>query len=400
MAYEPHGVVKEQRIVDAGTALLDKKSDVLGLFTKETPDQWFGSENDTVTVRVPGTLPVRTYGWKNDRSEPIRTDTYRETTAQVRINATDYYNATKLRDEDLVFDFGGSFGKLTNAQTDILAKKLNWDAMHVVRNLPFEYGQGVDISAAAIKAQAEIGRDVFYNAFVDAEAALNKLRVPFEERVALVGSNVAAEIRKSQKLHLATGDNSGQAFASSVLGTYAGFSIVADPNVAADEALLVTKSGVAFWNYAPPVPLGAVRGATASVNGVSMRWVQDYDTGYMLDRSVWNTWAGFRHVEDNLVQVNQDESQEIIGEETYFLRGAKLIFGDGTGGWVPGDGSNNGPTDRKGADADSELARVFNGQPFAGELPAGQNFPNVLDTALARIAELESRLGGADGEEG
>lgn len=401
MAYNAHTVVKPQVIADTGTKFLTEKTDVLNLFTRETPDKWFGAADETVTMRVPGTLPVRTYGWKNDRSQPIRTDEYHEKTVDVKINATDYYNATKLRDEDLAFDFGGSFGKLTNAQTDIIAKKMNWEAVHQILNLKFEYCQAVDISAKNIKEQADIGRDVFYNAFVDADAALTKLRAPVENRVALVGANVAADIAKSQKLTKVVGDNTPGAFASQVIGTYAGFSIVKHPDVGADDALLVSKSGLAFWNYAPAVPRGAVTGATASVDGISMRWIQDYDTAYMLDRSVWNTWAGFRSVTDHLVQKNADETQEIIGDEQYFLRGIKLTFNDsGQGGWEPGDGKAD-IADRAGASPDSELAKVFNGLPFAGELPVGQNFPNVLDTAIAakdaQIADLAARLEALEG---
>lgn len=386
MAYVEHTVVKPQVIADTGLELLSEKTEVLDLFTRENPDQFFGSQGDKVTIRVPGTLPARVYEWRNDRSEPIRTDVYEETTVDITVGANNIYNAVKLTDEQKEFDLGGGFGRLLEAQTSAIGEKVNRDAAHVVRDLPFELGMGVDVSRSSVLAAAEIGQDVYFNAFVDAGAALTKMRVPFEERVALVGSSVASELRKSQKLSLHQGTGNENAFASLVIGTYAGFTIVEDPFVNANEALVTTTSGIVFWNHAPAVPQGATYGATSSLDGISMRWLVDYDHGYQVDRSSWNTWAGFRHVEDKLVQINSDETQMIVGEDTYFLRGAKLIFGEGNEGWIPGDAGVNGdgPTDRKGADPDSELARVFMDLPFDGELPDGYDYPQVLATVAAR----------------
>lgn len=394
MSYTPHGVVKPQVIADTGVAILGEKTVILNRFTKEVPDRFFGAHGDTVTVRVPGTLPARTYGWRNDRSLPIKVDVYQETTVDITVNADDLYSAVRLTDEQKAFDFGGSFGRLTDAQTDAIAENLNRKALKVATDLPFEYAMGVDISSTNIKAQAEINRDVYFNAFVDAGQAMNRMRVPFSERVALVGAQVAADIKKSQKLIAVVGDNSSSAYAAAVLGIYAGFTIVEDANVSPNEAIVVSKSGIAFWNYAPAIPEGAKKGAIASKDGISMRWLMDYDTGYQMDRSSWNTWFGFRHVEDLLVQINEDETQMLIGTEKFFTRGVKLIFGDGTGGWEPGDGSNNGPEGRKAADPDSELALVWNNQPFGGTLPQGEFYPAVLQTMQRELEELRAQVDG------
>lgn len=389
MSYTEHGVIKPQVIADSGVAILGKKTTILNRFTKEVPDKFYGAHNDTVTVRVPGTLPARTYGWRNDRSEPIKVDTYAETTVDITVNANDLYSAVRLTDEQKAFDFGGSFGRLTDAQTSAIAESLNRKALKVATDLPFEFAQGVNVSSANIEAQAAIGRDVYFNAFVDASQALTRMRVPFSERVALVGAQVAADIQKSQKLVKIVGDNSGGAFANAVLGVYAGFTVVEDANVDPDEALIVSKSGIAYWNYAPAIPEGAKKGAVSSKDGISMRWLMDYDTGYQMDRSSWNTWFGFRHVEDMLVQINEDETQMMVGTERFFTRGIKLVFGDGTGGWAPGDGGTTA-NGRKGADPESELAKVWNNEPFSGTLPQGEPYPAVLQQMQKELEELRA----------
>ncbi|MDS2171615.1 hypothetical protein Q7C18_02785 [Nesterenkonia sp. CL21] len=384
MPYQEHGVTKPQVIADTGVELIEEQLSVLPLFTVEQPDNFYNAADDTIMVRIPGTLPVRTYGWRNPRTEPIKTDVYSETLVPITVNADNKYSSVALTDEQKEYDLEGSFGRLTAAQTKAVAEKLDHEALGILRDLPFEVGIGVDTTPEAQKALREVGQDVFFNAFVDAGEALNRMRVPFSERVALVGSRVASDIRKSNRLDRLQGDASGGALANAVLGNYAGFTIVQDLAIPADEALIISSTGLMYWNHAPSIPEGAVKGAHANHNGVAMRWIVDYDSAYQVDRSTWSTWNGFRHVEDKLVQINEDETQKLVGEDTYFLRGAKIIFGDGTGGWEPGDGSSAGPTSRKGADADSELAKVWNGLPFEGTLPEGRDYPNVLGTVAAR----------------
>lgn len=387
MAYVPHTVVKPKLIAETGIDILGEKLDALSSLTKFVPDQFFGSEGDTVSVRVKGTLPVREYGWKNDRSEPIKTDVYKETKVDLTVGALNTYSSTKLTDEDKKFDFNGDFGRLTDAQTDTIAEDLERRALKHILAAPFEACLAIDPSTANIKAQAEIGRDYLYNKFVEAAQILSKLRAPKDERFARVGANIAAQIRMNQKLVLANGANTDGAFNSFVIGSYAGFNCVEDPSLPADEAIVYVKSAYQYWNYAPSIPQGAIAGAIAAKNGVQMRWIHDYDPGYQVERSTWSTWSGFAHAKDMLKAVNTDETQMLIGTQQYFLRGLKIVIGAASAGWVPGDGGVNGG-ERKGASPTSELGLVYTGQPFAGTRGEGSNYPNVLDTAIAAAADL------------
>ena len=72
----------------------------------------------------------------------------------------------------------------------------------------------------------------------------------------------------------------------------------------------------------------------------------------------------------------------VYGTEPYFVRGVKLIFKDGKGGWHPGDGGavTNG---RQAADPESELARYYNRQPLKSfETPEGKWYPNILEGSV------------------
>ena len=381
MAYIEHKLVDDKQVIETASYLLEPKLDVLDKFTLFAPERFYGQHGDKVTVRVPGALPAREYGWRNDRSEPIKTDTYEETTVDITVGPpTNDYSAVKLTDEQAEFDLKGGFGLLLDAQTSTVANKVNQRAREEILTAPYEIAIAADVTRTQIENDMKVGQDTWFNAFVDAGRQMNQLGVPIGNRTALVGQAVAAELQKSQKLHKVQGNNSDAAFATANIGVYAGFNIVEDQAglVEPDEALVFDQSGFQFWSHAPAIPQGAVRGARTNVNGVGMRWIVDYDNGYQVDRSTFNTWTGFNYARD-FVKGHDTVGNLAYGTEPYFVRGVKLIFKDGTGGWHPGDGGveTNG---RRAADPESELARYYNRQPLKSfETPEGKWYPNILE---------------------
>lgn len=379
-----HNVVKAQKIVDTAIVALGDKLSVANTVTRETFDVFKGVENDTISFRVPGTLPVRSYGWRNDRSEPLRTDTYTETKVDLTVNPLNDYSAVKLIDEALEWDFGGAWGKIFDAQTSTIARGIERNILDLILDAPYEALIKIDPSTANLQAQHDLGRDLFFNAFSDAKQVLAKMRSPMDGPVfAVAGANFASELRKNSKalVNHGTGES---AFASNTIMTYAGITVVEDFNIDPDLCYVYAKSGFLFFNAAPQIPLGAVRGAIQNQDGISLRWLQDYDPAYQIDRSTFSSWKAFSYTKDRLTQRNTDNTQDIIGLTEYFVRGVIISIKTGDAGYVPGDG---GPAtnDRKGASATSELGLVFKGLPFAGTLPAGERYPNVLLTAMDKV---------------
>jgi hypothetical protein len=134
------------------------------------------------------------------------------------------------------------------------------------------------------------------------------------------------------------------------------------------------------------VPLGATKGAISNENGYSLRWIQDYDASRQIDRSTFNSWIATGVTKDNLRQINTDGTQEIVSTEQYFVRGIKIVLAaDSIAAAAaeikPGDGKarTNGSL---GSASTSDLAKVYNDQPFAGTLPAGEPFTIGHDVAV------------------
>lgn len=387
MAYEEHVVADDKVAYETANYLLLPKLDVLNLVTRWAPERFYGQHGDTITVRVPGALPARTYGWRNDRSEPIKVDKYEETTVTLTVELPeDDYSAVEISDEQRDFDLGGSFGLLLEAQTTTIARKVNNRVRDQITNAPYEICVGVDVTQTAITAAMAKNQDVWFNGFIDAGRELTKMGVPFTNRSAIVGSAVAAELQKSQKLLKVQGNNNDGNFATANIGTYAGFTISEDQLgiVDPDEALVFDSTGFQFWTYAPSIPTGAIRGARSNIGNVAMRWIVDYDPAYLVDRSVWNTLTGLNYSSD-FVQGHDTDNNVVRGETPYFVRGVKIRFADGTGGWKPGDGGA-ATNDRKGASATSELALYYNNQPLSTAVtPAGRFMPLVLGTTEGMI---------------
>lgn len=394
MAYEPHDVIKPDTIAQTMVTGLAEKLVITNTFTRFAAEEYLGRPGNKITMRIPGTLPFREWEFRNDRREPLRVDSLTETTVDMTVDAKWIYSAVELTPEQKQFDFGGSWGDLFNKQTEALARGIEFDAMSQIVNAPYELVGGIDVDPAKVAAQATMGRDYLFNQFLDLRTALRRMRVPDENFQIIAGANFVAELRKSGKLYDAKVQGRG-AFADASVGNYAGFEIVEgpytlDPNV----AYLYGPSAFLFWNAAPPAQDGAVRQGNAAVDGLSMRWFQDYDAAYVIDRSIYMAWKSWNTTKDFL-SLESATGQLFTSEDQYFLRGIKLLLHTGEGDAPvgsfggstipkladvqsqfrhPGDGNSETP----GGAADSFLAKAWNGEIAEGKVDAGLFMPPHL----------------------
>lgn len=371
MAYIEHSTVKPSDIADTGVETLKLRSVASNLVTRSGFEKFVGQEGDTVNVRVKGSLPVRNYAWRNDRTQPLITDTVQDTVVQIKVELDRNYSAVKLTDESKAFDFDGSWGDIFERQTDALVNYNENKIAEQVLGAPYEVVRYADNSAANLKTEAEINRDPIFNAFVDAKADLKKLRAPGTGYVALVGSGFAAELQKNQKLVTAQG-NGDSALAAATVGTIAGVTVVEDPLMPDDEAHIFLKSAFVFYNAAPIVPNSVPYGAASAAGGFALRWLMDYDTSFATDRSLFDTFVGYDYTKD-LIEIQDENGRPHVSEETFFTRGVKIVLGDGEDK-LPGDGSETTP----GGNPESYLALAYNKQHITAADLTGQEFPGVL----------------------
>ncbi|WP_263729967.1 hypothetical protein [Cellulomonas sp. SG140] len=307
-----HQIVKPEKIAATAAVLLEQSLTVPAVFQREGIDQYKGAEDDTINVTVEGVLPFRTYGWRNDRSSSIVFDEYKERKVPVTFGG-DAYNAVRLTDEQNDFDLKG-WTKLARKQTEALAKGLNFEAADYLSKAQYDVVLGVPEYAMRW-------------ALIRARAMLNRLQAPGTRRTLLVGTDWESTLLEDEKLNLA--QNVGESEAVSALrdaslGRRYGFDIVVAQEIDPTDAFALVDSAFIFANGAPSVPQSVPFGATSSYEGVALRWLRDYETEKMRDRSVFNTYRGFRNVRDVLVGRDPNTKQAFVGDFDHFVRAIKL----------------------------------------------------------------------------
>lgn len=305
-----HTIVKPEKLAAASVGMLEQELIIPSLFQKEGIDKFKGALNDSVSVAVEGVLPHHSYGWRNDRSQPITFDEYAERKITVSFGGN-FYQAVKLTDEQADMDLDG-WGKLLRPQVKAVARGLGRAAVAELTGA--SYAVTVGDAAANLRG-----------ALVEARRVLNAFHAPEEGRVLVVGTDFESALLNDDKLNLASNVGDAEAVSalkSATIGQRFGFRIVVDQTIPGDEAYAFHPSAFIFLNAAPAVPSSVPFGATQAFEGVTMRWVRDYDPTYMHDRSVVNTYAGFQAVEDVLVGWNG--TSEVVSAAEYFVRGIKL----------------------------------------------------------------------------
>ena len=314
MATVPHMVVKPEKIVATAAVLLSDSLIVPNVFQREGIDQFKGADDDTISIVVEGILPYRTYGWRNDRSTEIQFDSYKERKIAFTFGG-DIYSGVKLTDEQNEFDLNG-WAKLARKQTEAIGRGLEDQATDYVREAPYAVELGV--------SPTNLRRGL-----IRARSTLNKLRAPGTNRTMLIGTDWETALLEDEKLGFAQEVGAGDAapaIQNATLGRRYGFNFVVAAELEPDEAIAMTESAFLFATGAPSVPQSVPFGASASYNGVALRWLRDYDTTRFQDRSVFNTYKGFRHVTDILTGRDGVTGQAFVGEHEHFVRGIKLTL--------------------------------------------------------------------------
>lgn len=386
MTYTPHLKVKPAVLAEGAVSALRDQLVISNTVTKRSDmTTFFKSSGDTISQRVKGTVPVRTYTARNDRSQPIITDQYQETVVTVTISADRPYSAIKMTDEQLDWDFQDGWGDLIEAQTNSISSYLEHGVLNQIMKAPYERVILVKNDSAGLTAAKDANQDVFYNAVVEAKKALRLMRTPNDSLFAICGVDFEEQILKSNRF-LKDEGRGDDALTTATLGKIAGVTFISSTQIPADEAYLYASSGFLVFTGVPRVPSSVPFGATASAGGWALRWLMDYDTAYLTDRSVFDTYAGYSYVKDRLA-VFDGTSREIVSTDEYFVRGVKLALKATTSAIEkkPGDGSATTP----GGSASSFLAKAYNLQPITspevlGEpFPLGGNYPGAKATATA-----------------
>lgn len=259
-----------------GVALVAKDLVLGATVNRDYEADFGGGRGDTVNVRVPAALSARTRDL--DATAAITIDDVTESSQPVTLT-NHVYSAVRVDDADLELNLE-DFGR------QVLAPQ----TLSVV-----EYLEGMivtEMQSVAQHASITWGADPLATV-VDARKALRDLGVPQDGNLfAAVGTELAADLLKSDELRRvdASGDNG--ALRDAVIGRIGGFTIIESNRLAEDEAVFYHRAAFTLAVRAPRVPEGVNFGQSIASSGFAMRYIRDYDASTLADRSVVSTFAG------------------------------------------------------------------------------------------------------------
>ena len=283
-----HNVVKPQKLIAAAVGVLENELVVPKTFLKKGIDDFKGAENDTINMKVQGTLPARDYAWRNDRSAELIFDEYAERKIAVSFGGNKY-SALRITDEQVDFDLE-SESFLPGIQAKAVGQGLEQSAIQHLESQTYNVTIGNT-------------QQNFKGAFIEARRVLNAFNVPKDQRVLLVGSDYAAALLNDDKMGLAQNVGEGEAvnmLQEARIGKRYGFTIVEAEDLAPDEAVAYVPSAFVFLTGAPSIPTEVV-GAGMSYEGIALRWIRQYNASRLRKESVVNTYYGFDTVRDPIV---------------------------------------------------------------------------------------------------
>lgn len=374
-----HKVVKPEQIAAVAAVALEQGLVLPGLMQREGIEQYAGTRNDTINVPVEGVLPYRSYGWRADRSTEVNFDDYAERMVAVSFGG-DLYSAVKLTDEQATMDIDG-WTKLAGKQTDALARGLEYEAAKRIVEAPYEIELGVSTTFNYAAGTSELRKGL-----VRAKTTMDRLSVP-GTRWLVVGTDWQDALLNDPILNLAgaVGDSQAEtALGQAIIAQRMGFNIVVAQDLPTDMAVAMVDSAFIFASGAPAVPQSVPFGATASADGVAVRWIRDYDSTRFQDRSIFNLYKGFREVSDVLVGRDATD-QPFVSQYEHFVRAFKLTL----------NGSDNLPNPDGDDEKQTELGNITGIWGAAGQGPSADEADVPATTIKSEKNQTISPTGGA-----
>lgn len=129
-------------------------------------------------------------------------------------------------------------------------------------------------------------------ALVDARKVLRLHSVPVTNLVCVVAPDVAAGFLKDSKIRDASQSGDSDALRQATIGRVAGMDVVESNLLPAGYGYVFHRDAFALIMRAPAVPDGVAFGDSASAEGFAVRWIQDYDSSALANRSILSTFVG------------------------------------------------------------------------------------------------------------
>lgn len=281
--------VKPTYVADLSVLLLKKQIVLPGLITRSGAD-FAGKFNDTITYRMQLPTDANTRRLRGVGAERNLTASDLTEVAVAITLTDDVYNLVLLTDEEKTLDINDFGAQVLSRQVDAVARMLNTGVRNLITGAP--YGSGVH----------ETSSSNFHKAVLAARRSLNEAGVPAEGRKLIVGTAVEELLLSDDRYTRfdSQGDSAKSALQAARLPDLYGFDVFVCNDIPFGDAYVFHPSAFIMASRAPLAPLsGADRtGAVSAEGGFALRWIMDYDPTNTSDRSLVDTFVGYKAFED------------------------------------------------------------------------------------------------------
>jgi hypothetical protein len=272
----PNTFVDPNQVVATSLSLLRSDVALARTFSRSYEADYGHGRGTTVNVRVPASLLARSRNLSTNTA--ITLDNVTETTIAVPLN-TMAYSAVPVSDEELEFNIVDFARQILAPQVTALGEFIENLAVSTLQAVAED--TTVPYSAANPSAT-----------FVAARKKLRDLGLPQTNLYAAVGTQVYADLLASSTLTDASQSGSTDALRNAVAGRVRGFDVIEDNRLGDLEMIFYHGDAVVLAVRAPRVPDGVAFGASQAADGFAVRWIQDYDSTILQDRSILSTFLG------------------------------------------------------------------------------------------------------------
>lgn len=280
------------------------------------PGEFTGALNDTVTMRVPARRTARKRTLRAGTA--IVNDASNEFGVPVQLT-TDVYNGAPITDEELTLDITDFATQVLSPQVRAVVEGIEDEAIDEIENAT--YVNTIDPTDTEFLVS---GSTDWYLVAARAAKLLDKQNVPEDDRYLLVGADVKEQIVTDDRFARfdAIGPEVTDALRRRMIGMIAGLAVVPTTQIDDDVAYAYHRTAFVLATRAPLVPRGATFGQTQQAgarageaqfyNGVSVRWLMDYDYTNTTDRSLVNAWVGTATVNDPITPTDPNSASHLV----------------------------------------------------------------------------------------
>lgn len=278
-------LLTSQQVSSLSVGLLSRSLVLPNTVSRIPGSEFSGMNGDTITVRT------STPGTAREQLTPGATITY-DAISEVGVDVTlaHLYHATRVTDEMLTYELVDFGAQVSAIQMDAVARAAEEELATVMNGLASDADFALTASDADTIAT-----------LLEARELLGDANVPAGDRYLAVSSDIATRLLSVEGFRSVEQAGSSGALRDATIGRLYGFTIVESNALTAGTAVAYHRSGFVFANRAPVVPRGASDSATATVGGVSLRHIFQYQPDILSDASVVSTFAGAAVVDANRV---------------------------------------------------------------------------------------------------